>query len=59
MFAVETYAEEHDERGEPYQVVTLTEQAWDWIESNESLFAIRRPSTSKRNIDIIDDDIPF
>lgn len=52
-------AEEDDERGEPHQVVILTEQAWEWIDSNESLFAIRRPSTSKSNIDIIDDDIPF
>lgn len=47
-------AELQDERGEPYEVVKLTEQGWEWIESNESLFVLRRVSSPEK-----DDEIPF
>lgn len=47
-------SETEDERGEPYQVVELTECGWEWVESNESLFVIRR-GTQQPN----DNEIPF
>jgi hypothetical protein len=36
--------EDTDQHGEPYPAVRITEKGWMWIEANESLFTIRRPS---------------
>lgn len=37
--------EEYDEqRDEPYKTTRLTESGWNWIENNESLFALKKPS---------------
>ncbi|MCP9819847.1 hypothetical protein KBZ18_10115 [Synechococcus sp. Cruz-9H2] len=47
-------SETADERGEPYQVVELTERGWDWVESHESLFVIRRGTPQSD-----DEEIPF
>jgi hypothetical protein len=35
--------EESDHNGEAYQVVNLTDSAWEWIEQNEAKFLIRKP----------------
>jgi nucleoside 2-deoxyribosyltransferase len=40
-----------DERGQIYDASRLTEDGWGWIETNESLFVLRKPEP--------DDDIPF
>ncbi len=32
-----------DERGDYYDASRLTEQGWSWIDTNESLFVLRRP----------------
>ena len=47
-------SEVEDERGESNQVVELTRRGWDWVESHESLFVIRRKTPESK-----DDDIPF
>ncbi len=47
-------SEVEDERGEPYQLVELTERGWDWVESHESLFVIRRGTPQSK-----DDELPF
>jgi len=58
---------------EPYDGIRLTDQAWGWIDANDSLFltsrsansAPRRPATASRSAsrnfsdDFEDDDIPF
>jgi hypothetical protein len=38
--------EHSDHNGDTYQVVKLTDEAWNWIEQNESKFIIRRPDAS-------------
>lgn len=45
--------EVEDDRGESYTGVRLTEQGWEWIERNETLFSLRRREATP------DDDIPF
>lgn len=45
-------SEAEDERGEPYQVVELTERGWEWVESNESLFVIRRGTQQSNDVEI-------
>ncbi len=48
--------ENSDYNGETYQEIVLTDEAWDWIEQNESKFLIRKkeePSTDSS------DDVPF
>ncbi len=38
----------YDERdGEPFQGLVITEQGWQWIEDNEGLFALIKPSESE------------
>lgn len=43
----------HDERGESYAGVAITDQGWQWIEANESRFVLLRQEKKK------DDRIPF
>lgn len=49
--------EDTDYNGEPYSAVRLTDAGWKWIEQNDSLFILRKPSRSK-SVDM-SDDIPF
>ena len=52
--------EETDREGDSYSVVVLQETGWNWIDSNESLFMLRKDKpAATRNSDITDDDIPF
>ncbi|MFM9884188.1 MAG: hypothetical protein ACKVQT_14275 [Burkholderiales bacterium] len=46
--------DDFDDRGEKYPAARLTDGGWSWVESNESLFTLRR-KTPKPG----DDDIPF
>lgn len=47
--------EEHDEiREHVYSVTRLTDAGWNWIENNESLFVLKKPSPES-----FEDDIPF
>ena len=46
---------EEDHHGEPYQVLSVTEAGWAWIESNESKFVMHRPKKLSPDVD----DIPF
>ena len=58
---VET-TEDADYNGNAFDALKLTDAGWDWIESNESRFIIKRASGTKQGskvIEIIDDDIPF
>ena len=48
---VEGYDEDRDE---PYNTTRLTESGWNWIENNESLFVLKKPSPKP-----IEKDIPF
>ena len=48
---VEKYDEQADE---PYNTTRLTESGWNWIENNESLFVLKKPSPKP-----IEKDIPF
>jgi len=47
--------EEEDHRGEVYKAARITEKGWAWIDANEELFTIRRPTKK----DELDDKIPF
>jgi hypothetical protein len=47
--------EDTDERGDLYDAARLTEIGWDWIEHNETLFALQRDSPPEPS----DDEIPF
>jgi hypothetical protein len=38
-------SEIEDPQGDVYDAVIVTEKGWEWIEANESLFTIRRPSS--------------
>ena len=49
-------SQETDHNGESYLAITLSEQGWSWIDSNESLFVLQR---RRRTADEFDDDIPF
>ncbi len=47
--------EEYDEqRDEPYKTTCLTESGWNWIENNESLFVLKKPSSTS-----IEENLPF
>ena len=50
-----------DHNGEPYDVLSLTNAGWDWIEANEDKFVLRKPQPSVRHVAafVTDDDIPF
>ena len=50
------FEETRDEDGGLYQVVALSDQGWNWIDRNESLFSLRREENSTS---ISADDIPF
>ena len=49
--------EEVHDGGDPYEAARLTDRGWSWIESNESLFVLKKPTRKK--VDDFDDDIPF
>jgi hypothetical protein len=46
-----------NEEGETWPAAQLTERGWHWVESNESLFVLRKKQPSK--FDDFKDDIPF
>ena len=47
--------EEYDEnRDQNYSITRLTDAGWSWIENNESLFVLKKPSPQS-----IEDEIPF
>jgi hypothetical protein len=68
-----SFAELGQEEGEwgPYDVIQLTDIAWNWIENNDSVFVLNKPppqTTRPRSSratpspvrdDLVDDDIPF
>jgi hypothetical protein len=71
--AAKSFAEVGQEDGEygVFDVIHLTDAAWNWIENNDSLFVLNKP-TSQQNTgrgkrlprppardDFADDDIPF
>lgn len=47
--------ESYDEQGEPYPAVMLTQIGWDWIETNEDMFSVKKGVPK----DDFRDDIPF
>jgi hypothetical protein len=49
--------EVNDYNGDLYPALLLTEKAWTWIDSNDSLFAITRASQSAANLS--EDESPF
>lgn len=51
---IEIIDEYDEQRDEPYKTTRLTENGWIWIESNEQLFVLKKPSEKP-----IEDDIPF
>lgn len=53
-----------DERDGESEGVVLLDEAWDWVDQNESLFKLERPASKPRpsatfGSDFADDDIPF
>jgi hypothetical protein len=48
--------EAQDDHGWPYQEIVITTDGWDWIQSNEDKFMLRRPAPEK---DSDSDEIPF
>lgn len=47
--------EEYDEnRDQIYSMTRLTDAGWSWIENNESLFVLKKPSPKS-----LEDEIPF
>lgn len=52
---VETF-EDTDRDGDPFNAAYVTDQGWDWIERNESLFVLKKGGSTP---DVMDDDIPF
>lgn len=71
--ATKSFIELGQEEGEwgPYDVIQLTNSAWNWIEDNDSVFVLNKPATqpsrpqtarsTQTSIpdDFADDDIPF
>jgi nucleoside 2-deoxyribosyltransferase len=52
--------EEWDEnRDETYSTIQLTDAGWKWIESNESLFVLKKQPQKKQPLKTLEDDIPF
>ena len=44
---------------EPRDVVTVTDTAWNWIDSNDSLFSLFKERKRKGDVSLTEDDIPF
>lgn len=55
--------EDEDYNGNTFDALQLTNDAWNWIEENESRFVVRRSQDAERKskqvTEITDDDIPF
>jgi len=45
-----------DHNGEPYDAVAVEDAGWDWIESNEDKFVLRKEQPGAV---VTEDDIPF
>ena len=41
-----------DQNGEPYDAMRLTDSGWRWIEENETLFILHRPTAEQEVADI-------
>lgn len=54
-YFVEESTDQDDYNDDPYPVLQLTEQAWEWIEANESLFVLHRVTKEEKE----DDSFPF
>ena len=50
----------HDQDSEElYDVVTVTDTAWTWLDSNDSLFSLFKERKRKGDVSLAEDDIPF
>ena len=47
-----------DEYGAQYETVALTENAWTWIDGNDSLFSLVKEKSAPPS-ELTEDDIPF
>lgn len=47
--------EDANDHGESYNAARLTDSGWEWVERNESLFVLKKPS----KFDDLEKDIPF
>jgi|688.fasta_scaffold1075773_1 hypothetical protein len=58
-FVVAGTTEDHD--GNSFDSIEVTEEAWKWIDNNDSLFVLKRDKKVGRGskFDDLDDDIPF
>jgi hypothetical protein len=55
-------AQGHWEQGEEYEGARVSDKGWSWIEANESLFVLIKPSKMAKKggkFDDFEDDIPF
>lgn len=52
---IEVNEEWDEQRDQVYKTTRLTETGWSWVENNESLFVLRKPTPKTT----IDEDIPF
>jgi hypothetical protein len=43
-----------ENRDETYKTTRLTDEGWKWVDNNESLFVLKKPS-----FEDLDKDIPF
>jgi len=43
-----------ENRDETYKTTRLTDEGWEWVDNNESLFVLKKPS-----FEDLDKDIPF
>ena len=50
------FGSDEDERGERYETVAITDSAWTWIDTNDSLFSLYREKDGAQDSD---DEIPF
>ena len=53
------FGSEEGDYGERHETVAVTDTAWKWIESNESLFSLFKGREIEDDVQDIEDDIPF
>ena len=46
---------EHDFNGERYPLVAISDKGWEWIDSNEGFFDLKKSGSEREVVD----DIPF
>ena len=48
-----------NDNGETYHTVAVTDTAWAWIDSNDSLFSLFKGRKTEDDVELTEDDIPF